>query len=115
MGISAIFVGLVAACWLRRAGRLASHFGWRITFLLAGVPGWCWRPQSHFGLREVRPVTAAAAPRPPSRPLEILRVRNVTLCAIIASLLLGCAAIVMISCRSISSRTAGSAPSIWVW
>jgi ACS family hexuronate transporter-like MFS transporter len=75
---------------------LASHFGWRVTFFLAGVPGLVLAAAIALWVREVRPVTAAAAPERPSRPLEILRVRNVGLCAVIASLLLAFMVITLI-------------------
>jgi len=97
MGIYAIFTGLVGGVLapIVLVG-LAGHFGWRTTFLLAGVPGLVLATAIALWVREVRPVTTAAAPQRPSRPLEILRVRNVALCAVIASLLLGCMAITMI-------------------
>jgi MFS family permease len=96
MGIYAVFTGLVGSVLapIVLVG-LASHFGWRITFFLAGVPGLVLAAAIALWVREVRPVTAAT-PEQPSHPLEILRVRNVRLCAVIASLLLGCAAITMI-------------------
>jgi predicted MFS family arabinose efflux permease len=98
MGIYAVFTGLVGSVLapIVLVG-LASHFGWRTTFLLAGVPGLVLAAAIALWVREVRPgVRAAAAREQPSHPLEILRVRNVSLCAVIASLLLGCMAIMMI-------------------
>ncbi len=97
MGINAVFVGLVGSVLapIVLVG-LASHFGWRVTFLLAGVPGLVLAAAIALWVREVRLVAAVAVPERPSHPLEILRVRNVGLCAVIASLLMACMAVIVI-------------------
>src|SRR5258706_10782696 len=77
MGIYAVFTGLIGSVLapIVLVG-LASHFGWRTTFLLAGVPGLVLAAAIAVWVREIRPVTAAAAPQRASHPLEILRNRN---------------------------------------
>jgi len=94
MGISAIFVGLVGSVLapIVLVGLAAISVGVSL-FLLRACRGGAGGRNRTLGARSPARHGGGSATAA-QRPLEILRVRNVTLCAIIASLLLGCAAIV---------------------
>lgn len=70
---------------------LATHLGWRAAFFVAGLPGLVLAAAIMILVREA-PRTAGVGARPSgpavSRPLEVLGVRNVWLCALIATLTL---------------------------
>lgn len=89
MGISAVFTGLVGSVLapIILVG-LANHFGWRATFFLAGLPGLLLALAIALWVREVPARAVAAASERPSPLVNLLRVRNVGLCAVIASLLM---------------------------
>jgi len=88
VGLFAFFTGLLGSTlapmilvgW-------AISFGWRAAFFLAGVPGLVAAALIALVVREA-PRQHATVVAAPGSPLAILRVRNVWLCAVIASLLL---------------------------
>ena len=75
---------------------LANAFGWRATFLLAGLPGLVLAVIIAFVVRETAGRTPGAGPIALTPPLELLRVRNIALCAVIASLALAAMSVGMI-------------------
>lgn len=98
MGIYAFFAGLIGSVLapIVLVG-LANQFGWRATFLLAGLPGLALVLAIAFGVREIAPESAPTVALGRSRPpLELLKVRNISLCAMIATLLMACMAVIVI-------------------
>jgi MFS family permease len=94
MGISSNLLG-VAAAPVVLVG-LATAFGWRATFFLAGAPGLVLAAVIALAVREAPNQVIAAKSVPLTPPLKFLRVRNVALCAVIASLLLAFISVGMI-------------------
>ena len=86
MGISSNLIG-VAAAPIVLIG-LANAFGWRGAFFLAGLPGLALAVVIALAVREAPGRSPATSAVPLTPPLALLRVRNIALCAMIASLLL---------------------------
>jgi MFS family permease len=98
MGIYAFFAGLVGSVLapIVLVG-LANQFGWRATFLLAGLPGLALVLAIAFGVREIPQDSMATAAPGGARPtLGLLKIRNISLCAVIATLLMACMAVTLI-------------------
>jgi len=89
IGLFAFFTGLLGSTLAPMIlVSWAISFGWRAAFFLAGIPGLGAAALIALVVREAPRPRAAAAVEAPSSALQILRVRNVWLCAVIASLLL---------------------------
>jgi MFS family permease len=100
IGLYALFTGLVGGVFapLILVG-VATEFGWRMAFYVAGVPGLIAAVAIALYVRE-RPSIAAQnaavhSANSRKRIVEVLRNRNVWLCALIASLVLACIGIGM--------------------
>ena len=93
MNVSGTLLGVAAGPLVQVS--LATAFGWRATFLICGLPGLVLAAVIALVVRETRgraPSAAAIALTPLPR---LLRIRNVALCAGIASLLLAFMSIAM--------------------
>jgi len=89
IGLFAFFTGLVGSTLAPLIlVNWATNFGWRAAFFLAGVPGLAVAAVIALVVREAPRANAAVAVETPGSPLQILRIRNVWLCAVVASLLL---------------------------
>jgi MFS family permease len=86
MGVSSNLLGAAAAPIVLVG--LASAFGWRAAFFLAGLPGLALAVVIALAVREASGRASAAKAVPLTPPLQLLRVRNIALSAAIASLLL---------------------------
>jgi ACS family hexuronate transporter-like MFS transporter len=77
---------------------LANQFGWRATFLLAGLPSLALVLAIAFGVREIAQASTASVvvPQRSGTVFELLQVRNISLCAVIAGLLMACMVVILI-------------------
>jgi len=94
MAVCGMLLGAVAAPVLLVG--LATAFGWRAAFLLAGLPGLVLAAVIALFVRETRGQTVAVSDVALTPLLQLLRIRNILLCAVIASLLLAFVSIGMI-------------------
>ncbi|HEY0802136.1 MAG TPA: MFS transporter, partial [Steroidobacteraceae bacterium] len=100
-GIYAFFTGLVGGFLAPPIiVALATQFNWRIAFFLAGIPGLLAAAAIALFVRETsvpRALAVDASRRmPPSRLRDVLRGRNIRLCALSASLLLAFQIVMMV-------------------
>jgi predicted MFS family arabinose efflux permease len=71
--------------------KLATLFGWRVAFYVAGIPGLLCALLVFFFVREPRPLAVSATDIAPERrsTLQMLGVRNILLCSLISICMVG--------------------------
>ncbi|MDB5436873.1 MAG: Major facilitator family transporter [Phenylobacterium sp.] len=90
IGVYAFFSGLIGFAFAPVIlVALATELGWRAAFFAAGAPGLLVAGLLALYVREQPQPVVRTAHASASRPLDVLRTRNVWLCALIATLLLG--------------------------
>ena len=92
-GIFAFFTGLLGSVLAPIIiVALGTWFDWRVAFFLAGVPGLVAAVAIAFYVRDVpvlaAPIASGSRTKPQGKLADVLRVRNIWLSALIASLLL---------------------------